>query len=82
MRQPRAAPPTVPIPPRTVEEQHFVDFDFDFWAGIPTPAPQSTGATPTTSPEEQHFVDFDFDFPLPPSLTRIPHYGKARGKCV
>jgi hypothetical protein len=32
--------------------------------------------------EEQHFVDFDFDFPLPPSLTRIPHYGKARGKCV
>ena len=50
MRQPRAAPPTVPIPPRTVEEQHF--------------------------------VDFDFDFPLPPSLTRIPHYGNAREKCV
>jgi hypothetical protein len=29
----------------------YVDFDFDFRAGIPTPAPQSTGATPTTSPE-------------------------------
>jgi hypothetical protein len=27
----------VPIPPRTVEEPHFVDFDFDFGAGIPTP---------------------------------------------
>jgi hypothetical protein len=26
--QPRAAPTTVPIPPRTVEEPHFVDFDF------------------------------------------------------
>ena len=48
--QPRAAPSTVPIPPRTVEEPHF--------------------------------VDFDFDFPLPPSLTRIPHHGKAEEKCV
>jgi hypothetical protein len=37
--QPRAAPSTVPIPPRTVEEPHFVDFDFDFGAGIPTPWP-------------------------------------------
>jgi hypothetical protein len=27
-------------------------------------------------------VDFDFDFPLPPSLTRIPHHGKAEEKCV
>jgi hypothetical protein len=31
--QPRAAPTTVPIPPRTVEEPHFVDFDFDFRVG-------------------------------------------------
>jgi hypothetical protein len=38
--QPRAAPSTVPIPPRTVEEPHFVDFDFDFGAGIPKAFPQ------------------------------------------
>ena len=28
--QPRAAPTTVPIPPRTVEELHFVDIDLVF----------------------------------------------------
>jgi hypothetical protein len=30
----------VPIPPRTVEEPHFVDFDFDF----PLPAMTTTSA--------------------------------------
>jgi hypothetical protein len=63
----------------------------------PRPAPRGLGDTPAAAaeltdapsaaadlntPEEPHFVDFDFDFPLPPSLTRIPHHGKAEEKCV